>query len=70
MNVYAIKAHGTYGGGMSVVAAYSVAEAKAIAEKAEDSMWNVRYDKPESVDLLPLACEGPPRVLAHYETGE
>lgn len=70
MNVYAIKARGTYGGGMSVVAAHSVDEAKAIAAKNDNSMWNVRYDKPESVELLPLAYEGPTRVLAHYETGE
>ena len=70
MNVYAIKAYGNYGGGMAVVAAGSESEAKELAEKAEKSLWRVRYGAPESADLLPLVCEGPARVLAHYETGE
>ena len=70
MNIYAIKAYGNYGGGMAVVAADSEDEAKALADKAEESYWNVRYGKPESVDLLPCVCEGPARVLIHYETGE
>ncbi len=70
MNVYAIKAFGVYGGGMAVVAAESEGEAKALAETAEASYWSVRYGKPESVELLPCACEGPARVLVHYETGE
>lgn len=70
MNVYAIKAYGSYGGGMAVVAADSEDDAKALAEKAENSYWCVRYGSPGSVDLLPLVCEGPARVLVHYETGE
>lgn len=70
MNVYAIKAYGTYGGGMAVVAAKSEDEAKALAEKAEDSYWAVRYGTPQSVELMPCKCGGPARVLVHYETGE
>jgi hypothetical protein len=70
MNVYAIKAYGHYGGGMAVVAADSEDEAKAIADRTEDSIWHVRYGAPESVELLPCVCDGPARVLAHYETGE
>ena len=70
MNVYAIKAYGYYGGGMAVVVADSEDEAKAVANKAEASIWNVRYGDPESVELLPCLCDGPARVLAHYETGE
>jgi len=70
MNVYAIEADGRYGGGMAIVAADSEDEAKALAEKTEDSPWHVRYGSPESVKLLPCVCEGPARVLAHYETGE
>ena len=70
MNVYAIKAYGNYGGGMAVVAADSEDEAKAVADKTKDSIWHVRYGRPESVELLPCACEGPARVLAHYEAGE
>jgi len=70
MNVYSIKANGHYGGGMAVVVADSEDEAKTVADKVEDSIWNVRYREPESVDLLPCVCDGPARVLAHYETGE
>jgi hypothetical protein len=70
MNVYAIKAYGTYGGGMAVVAADNEGEAKTLAEKAEASSWGVRYREPESVELLPCVCDGPARVLVHYETGE
>lgn len=70
MNVYAIKAYGNSGGGMAVVAADSEDEAKAAADKIVDSVWHVRYGAPESVELLPCVCQGPARVLAHYETGE
>ena len=70
MNIYAIKAYGTYGGGMAIVAAKSEEEAKNLAEAAEKSSWAVRYGKPESVEILPLSFKGSPRVLAHYETGE
>ena len=70
MNVYAIKANGNYGGGMAVVAAESEREARVLADKAEDSTWRVNYDSPESVELLPCVCDGPARVLVHYETGE
>lgn len=70
MNVYAIKAYGHYGGGMAVVAADREDEAKALAEKAEESYWSVRYGEPASMELLPCSCDGPARVLTHYETGE
>ena len=70
MNVWAITAYGHYGGGMAVVAADSKDEAIGIADKIVDEMWRVRYGEPDSVDLLPCACDGPARVLAHYETGE
>ena len=42
MNVYAIKAYGTYGGGMAVVAADSADEAKALAAQADGIGWAVR----------------------------
>lgn len=70
MNVYAIKADGNYGGGMAVVAADSEDDAKALAENGARSIWNVRYGKPIEVELLPCVCDGPPRVLTYYETGE
>lgn len=70
MNVYAIKAYGNYGGGMAVVAADSEDEAKSVADKIQDSIWRVRYGKPESVELLPCVCGGVARVLEHFETGE
>lgn len=70
MKVFAIKAYGNYGGGMSVVAANDEDEAKKIAEAAERSCWNVRYGKPESIEILPVSVAGEPRVLVHYETGE
>lgn len=69
MKVYAIKASGNFGRGMAVVAADDEHEAKNLADKAEVSLWRVRYDRPDSVDLLPCVCDGPARVLAHYETG-
>ena len=70
MNVYAIKAYGIYGGGMAVVAADSEEDAKTLASKAENSVWNVRYGRPETVELLPCTYKGTAQVLAHYETGE
>jgi hypothetical protein len=70
MKVYAIKAFGHYGGGMAVVAAPSEDEAKVLAQQKESSYWRVRYEEPESIEVLPCRCDGPARVLAHYETGE
>ena len=70
MNVYAIKAYGNYGGGMAVVAADSESDATALAKKINDPTWNVRYGEPDDVEMLPCVCDGPPRVLTHYETGE
>ena len=68
-SVYAIKAYGSYGGGMAIVAATSEAEAKGLATGL-DMQWCTRYHEPESVELLPVSYAGTPRVLANYETGE
>ena len=70
MNVYVIKAYGTYGAGMAVVSADSADEAKALAAQADGIGWAVRYGSPESVELIPCVCDGSAQVLAHYETGE
>lgn len=70
MKVYAIEAYGNYGAGMAVIAADSKEEAIAIAEKIDGNIWNVRYGKPTNVQLLPCICDGPARVLTHFETGE
>ena len=70
MNVYAIQADGNLGGGMAVVVAESEGEAKAIARENEESIWDVRYDKPVVIELLPCVCDGPARVLTHFQTGE
>lgn len=70
MNVYAIKAYGRYGGGMAIVAAIEEWQAVEVASKISDTIWNTRYDKPESITLLPLTFDGGPMVIEHYETGE
>ena len=69
LTVYAIKAHGNYGGGMAIVAATDKGEAELLAAPL-DRQWHTRFDAPESVDVLPVQCEGEPRVLAWYATGE
>ena len=70
MNVYAIQADGNQGGGMAVVVAESEGEAKAIARENEESIWDVRYDKTVVIELLLCVCDGPARVLTHFQTGE
>ena len=72
MRVFAIKANGYYAGGMAVVAAIDATEAQVLAcnSGSRSTYWNVRYDKPESVDVLPVAYEGNAGVLSLYEMGE
>lgn len=70
MKVYAIKAYGRGGGGMAIVAANSKVEACVLAQEEENSMWQVDYETPEEIELLPCECAGQARVLTHYETGE
>lgn len=69
MKVWAIKAYGNYGGGMAIVAADDAQMACTLANQAESSVWHVDYQRPESVEELPLQAEVA-GVLAHYETGE
>ena len=77
MKVWAIKARGYYSGGMAIVAADDAQTACRLANHAEgnvwhgrwQSIWNVDYLQPESVEELPLQAEVE-GVLAHYEMGE
>lgn len=70
--VFTIKAYGYYSGGMAVVAAPTIEEAKKIALKNpnKSSMWCIEYDRPESIQQLPLEYHGPPMVLTIFEVGE
>lgn len=70
MKVYAIKASGNYSGGMAIIVADSEDDAKALAEKNKSSTFGIWYETPDEVELLPLECEGPARVLVDYEMGE
>lgn len=71
MKVYAIKASGTYGGGMAIVVARTEKQALTLASQVERSSWNVRYETPDHVEVLPnCRCDGPARVLTYHETGE
>lgn len=70
MNVYAIKAGGHYGAGMAIVAAENEAQAKGLAVAAEQSPWRIDYHQPDSIEVLPCAYSGPPRVLVQHEAGE
>jgi len=71
LKVFAIKATGTYGGGMAVVAASEQGQAEAIASNIFDHVWNTRYHVPDSVEELPdVFADGLPRVLSHHELGE
>ena len=70
MNVYAIHAYGNYGGGMAVVAAPSKEIATELAQKKENSVWNVNYLEPNDIEILPVEYEGLPCVLTSFETGE
>ena len=72
MNVWALKAHGWYAGGMAIIAAPSKAEVLRLgATIVSENHWAVAYGKPESIELLPVFFEGEePCVLVHYEMGE
>jgi len=70
MNVYSVKAFGTYGGGMAIVAARDDAHAREIAGNIVDNQWQTKYHQPESVTQLPLSYEGDPIVVDHWEYGE
>lgn len=70
MNLYAVKAHGDWGGGMAVVIANDAAQAKQVAAMIRDDIWATDYAHPEEVVGLPGIVSGPPRVVTHFETGE
>lgn len=70
MNVYFIVAYGEYSVGTAVVVADTVAEAQALGHGIPQLGWDIKYHAPEIVEQLPITCEGPARVLAHYEDGE
>jgi hypothetical protein len=71
MNVYVIQASGMYGGGVAIVAAMEEYRAKELATLVRQrGSWNVRYDKPEKVTLLPVKYSGAEMVLYNFETGE
>ena len=71
MKVFAIKANGSYCMGMAVVAAKSQEEAiSLIFEATTKSVWRVRYDKPVSVEVLPVSYRHEAKVLSFYEGGE
>lgn len=69
MTVFAIKASGNYSGGMAVVAANSKERAIEMAGTIRN-IFNVRYDRPDEVDVLPVVYNGPEKLLTHYEMGE
>lgn len=70
MNVYAISAYGSYGGGMAVVAAKDEEQAKKIAHSSIQDVWQTRYYLPTRIITLPVEYTGPAAVLEHFETGE
>lgn len=71
MNIYAVKASGTYGGGMAIVAAPDEATAKHIASVQISDPWHTRYDRPDSITRLPIEIDlDMAVVLEHFETGE
>ena len=69
LTVYVIKAYGNYAGGMAVVAATDEEEAKRLAAPLE-VQWMIRFNDPESVDVLDVQCGGEPRVLSWFASGE
>jgi hypothetical protein len=72
MKVYAIVALGEYCCGQAIVAANTEQEAKDVLREATLlSYWKtIQWHKPESVEILPLTCQGDPRVVNHFEWGE
>jgi len=73
MKIFTIKARGTYGGGMAVVAADDEAEATQIAAASLGrDVWRTRYDKPDEVTAIVdvSGVDIQRGVLDHFETGE
>lgn len=70
MKVFAIKAYGDLCGGMAIIAAETISEAKQIANNSISVYpWKVEYDNPEDFTLLPVKYNGPVGVLDHFEYG-
>lgn len=79
LTIYCLKGYKNYwlrpsgGGGMAVVAAVDVEQAKQLARQltgTKDDVWNTQFDNPDEVDVLPIQCDGEPRVLSWFVTGE
>ena len=68
--VFAVRAYGTYGGGLAVVAASAPQDAVRVASTIVDEIWRTRYHEPYEVRRLDCVAVGTPRVLTHFETGE
>ena len=69
MSVYALTGWGELGGGMAIIAAENETEAKSLCIGL-DPTWKTDYQKPSSVEILPVEYHGPARVLCHFEAGE
>lgn len=70
MHVYAIKAQGSYAGGMAIVAAHSEDQAKSLATGI-DHEWHTRYHDPCEIKVLPVMSDVEyPCVIIHFEYGE
>lgn len=70
MRIFAIKSTGEHNGGMAIVAAHDKSEPLNLANEIVDDVWFTQYSKPDEIADLGVNCDGDPRVLTHYETGE
>lgn len=70
LDVYAIEAHGHYGGGVVIVAATTADEAIQTAFKQVKTECSAEYNRPSKVLKLQADSQGAPRVLHFYEMYE
>jgi UTP-glucose-1-phosphate uridylyltransferase len=70
MKVFTVKGSGHYGGGMAIVCARSVVEAREVAATVRDTIWRTDWRNGEVTELEARSLSGPARVLDHFETGE
>lgn len=71
LQVFSIKAFGSYCVGVAVVAAKDLKQAiKLVYKASEKSTFLVRWDNQPQVKILPVAYDGKAQVLDIFASGE
>ena len=68
MNIYDIRAYGSYCEGIAIIAAETTEQAIQLASEI-DSSFDIDYSEPYQINYIG-STDGEARVMAHFDFGE